>query len=61
MSNLVAEILLRLLKAVGAALVGLAFYLVAVGPLGGTASAELVLLSWVAGAAFVLVVQESPL
>ena len=61
MSNLVAEILLRLAKAVGAALIGLLFYLAAVGPLGAAPSAELMLLSWLSGVAFVLVVQESPL
>ena len=61
MSNLVAEILLRLAKALAAAALGAVFYLLAVGPLGGAPSAELALLSWIAGVAFVLVVQESPL
>ena len=61
MSNLVAEILRRLAKAVAAALLGLVVYLVATGLLGEPGSVSLALLSWLAGAAFVLVVQESPL
>ena len=60
-SNLVAEILLRLAKALAAALIGLLFYVLAVGPMAAAPSAELVLLAWIAGVAFVLVVQESPL
>jgi hypothetical protein len=59
--ELVYEVLLRLSKALAAALVGLVVWLVAVGPLGATASVELALLSWLSGAAFVLVVEESPI
>jgi hypothetical protein len=57
MSNLVNEILLRLAK-VGIALVlGVVLYLILVGPLGAAASAELALLCWLSGAAFVLLVE----
>jgi len=61
MSNLVNEILLRLAKAGAAAILGLVVYLVLVGPLGVTGSAELVLLSWLSGAAFILLVETGPL
>jgi hypothetical protein len=60
-SNLLAEIALRLAKAVAAAVVGLVVYLVLVGPLGNVGSVELALLCWVSGAAFVLLVESSPL
>ncbi len=61
MSNLVSEILLRLAKAVAAALLGLLVYLVAVGPLGAAGSVELALLCWLAGAAFILLVETGPI
>jgi hypothetical protein len=61
MSNLVNEILLRLAKAGVAAIIGLVVYLVLVGPLGVTGSAELALLSWLSGAAFILLVETGPL
>jgi hypothetical protein len=57
MSNLVNEILLRLAKAGIAGLLGLLLFAILVGPLGVTASAELALLSWLSGAAFVLLVE----
>ena len=57
MSNLVFEILLRLAKAGAAALLGLVVYAFLVGLLGVTGSAELGLLCWLAGAAFILVVE----
>ena len=57
MSNLVIEILLRLAKAGIAALIGIVLYLVLVGPLGVAGSAELALLCWLSGAAFVLLVE----
>ena len=60
MSNLVNEILLRLAKAGAAALLGLVLYLVLVGPLGVAPSAELALLAWLSGAAFILLVETSP-
>jgi hypothetical protein len=61
MSNLVNEILLRLAKAASAAILGLLVYLILVGPLGVPASAELALLSWLSGAAFILLVESGPL
>jgi hypothetical protein len=36
-------------------------YLVLVGPLGVTPSAELALLSWLSGAALILLVETSPI
>ena len=61
MSNLLFEIGLRLAKAAGAAVVGLILYLVAIGPLGASGSVELALLCWTSGAAFILLVESSPL
>jgi hypothetical protein len=60
MSNLLNEILLRLAKAGVAAILGLVVYLVAVGLLGATGSVELALLSWLSGAAFILLVESGP-
>jgi hypothetical protein len=61
MSNLVGEILLRLAKVAAATVVGVIVYAILVGPLGVGASAELGLLSWLAGAAFILLVESSPI
>ena len=61
MRYLPIEILLRLSKAGGAAILGLVLYLVLVGPLGVTGSAELALLAWLSGAAFVLLLESSPI
>ena len=61
MRHLVFEILLRLAKAGAAAVVGLLLYLVLTGPLGNPGSVELVLLAWLSGAAFVLLVETSPI
>ena len=61
MSNLVFEILLRLSKALAALVVGLVVYLVMVGPVGAAPSPELALLSWLSGAAFILLVETSPI
>ena len=61
MSNLVAEILLRLAKAAGAAVLGLILYLVLIGPFGATPSVELALLAWLSAAAFVILVETSPI
>jgi uncharacterized protein YggT (Ycf19 family) len=61
MSNLVFEILLRLLKAAAALIVGLVIYLVMVAFVGAAPSPELALLSWLSGAAFVLLVETSPI
>jgi hypothetical protein len=61
MSNLVYEILLRLAKAGAAALLGLVLYLVLTGPFSVGGSAELALLCWLSGAAFILLVETSPI
>jgi hypothetical protein len=61
MSNLLAEIGLRLAKAGAAAIVALLLYLVLTGPLGQPGSIELALLSWLSAAAFLLLVESSPL
>jgi hypothetical protein len=60
-SNLVGEILLRLAKAAAAAVVGLIVYALLVGPLGVPGGAQLALLCWLSGAAFVLLVESSPI
>jgi hypothetical protein len=57
MSNLINEVLLRLLKAAAAAMVGAILYAVLTGPLGAVGGAELVLLCWLSGAAFILLVE----
>ena len=61
MSNLVSEILLRLAKALAALVVGLFLWILLIGPLGVTASPELALLCWLSGAAFILLVESSPI
>ncbi len=61
MSNLVFEVLLRLAKAFAALLVGFVVWVVLVGPLGAAASPELALLCWLSGAAFILLVESSPI
>lgn len=61
MSNLASEILLRLAKAGAAAGIGIVLYGLLVGPLGVPGSAELALLAWLSGAAFILLVESSPI
>ena len=61
MSNLVSEILLRLAKAGAALVLGIVLYLVLVGPFGAAGSPELALLCWLSGAAFILLVETSPI
>ncbi len=61
MSHLVYEILLRLAKAGAAAILGLVVYAVLVGVLGAPPTVELALLSWLSAAAFILLVETSPL
>ena len=61
MRELAAEILLRLVKVAAAAVVGLVLFVVLTGPLRVPATAELGLLAWLAGAAFVLLVESSPI
>ena len=60
MSNLIVELLLRLAKALVAALLGLVVFAVALA-LGEPASVPLALLSWLSAAAFILLVETSPL
>lgn len=60
MSNLVNEILLRLAKAGVALVLGAVVFGIAIGPLGAVASPELALASWIAAAAFVLLVETGP-
>ena len=61
MSNLVWEILLRLAKAGAALVLGLVLYGVLVGLLAVPATAELALLCWLSAAAFILLVETSPI
>jgi hypothetical protein len=61
MSNLIAEIALRLAKAAAAAMVGLVLFLVLTGPIGTAGSVELALLCWLSGAAFIVLVETSPI
>ncbi len=61
MSNLVFEILLRLAKAGIALVLGLILYGILVGILGNAGSVELALLCWLSGAAFILLVETSPI
>jgi hypothetical protein len=60
-SNLVFEILLRLAKAGAALAVGILVYVVVTGPLAAPGSPELALLAWLSGAAFILLVESSPI
>lgn len=61
MSNLLAEIGLRLLKALFALVLGLVLYAILTGPLGNPGSVELALLCWLSGAAFIVLVETSPI
>jgi len=60
-SNLVIEMLLRLVKPLLALLLGGLVYWIATGPGGAPGSVELALLSWLSAAAFILLAQEGPL
>jgi hypothetical protein len=60
MGNLLAEIALRLLKAAAAAFLGLVLYLVLVA-FGTPGSVQLALLCWLSGAAFIMLVETSPI
>jgi len=59
-SNLVAEILLRLIKPLIAVILGAIVYFVAT-LVGEPGSVALALLSFLCGAAFILLVQEGPI
>ena len=60
MSNLVVELLLRLVKPAIALVLALIVFLVAVAA-RRAASIELALLAWLSATAFILLVQEGPL
>jgi len=61
MSNLVVEILLRLIKPAAALVLALVVWILLVGAFGVAPSAELALLCWLGGAAFILLVESGPL
>jgi len=61
MRELIVEILLRLSRVLAATLIGLIVYIVLSGPLGVDGSAQLAIMSWLVGAACVLLVETSPL
>jgi hypothetical protein len=61
MHELLFELLLRLVKPLGAVLIGIVVWLLATGPGAAAATAELAILCWVAGAAMVLLVAEGPI
>lgn len=61
MSHLLVEIALRLSKILAALVVGLIVYAIATGPAGAAPSVELLLLSFLAAAAAILLVESSPL
>ncbi len=61
MRYLVFEILLRLAKVGAATAVGLFVYALLTGPLGNRGSVELLLLTWLSGAALVLLMESSPI
>ena len=61
MSYLVEEALLRLAKVAIALVLGLVVFGIATGIVGEPASLPLLLLCWLSGAAFVLLVESNPL
>ena len=61
MSQLINEILLRFVKPLGAGLIGLALYGIAVGLLHVTPAFELAAVCWVSGAALILLMETSPI
>ncbi|MHB8958416.1 MAG: hypothetical protein ACYDAN_02195 [Candidatus Limnocylindrales bacterium] len=61
MRELVFEVLLRLVKPILAATIGLAAWLLAIGPGGAAGSAELALLCFLVGGMVVLLVGEGPI
>jgi hypothetical protein len=61
MSQLINEILLRFVKPLGAGLIGLILYAVAVAVLHMTPSFEVAALCWVSGAVLILLMETSPL
>jgi hypothetical protein len=58
MSNLINELILRLVKPLIAAILGALVYWVATGPLNAPGSVELALLAWLSASAFIVLAQE---
>jgi hypothetical protein len=61
MSQLINEILLRFVKPLGAGLVGLALYGIAVGLIHATPTFELAAVCWVSGAVLILLMESGPI
>lgn len=61
MRELLVEAALRLIKPAAATLVALVVWAAATGPLGAAPGPELAIVSWIAGACLVLLVQEGPI
>ena len=59
MSNLINELLLRLVKPLIALVIGALIYWVATGPLGTPGSVSLALLCWLSATAFILLVENN--
>lgn len=61
MRELVVEILLRLSRVLAATVIGAILYFVLTTTFAAVGSPELAVLAWLAGAAFVLLVETSPI
>jgi hypothetical protein len=61
MRELVVEILLRLSRVLAATVLGAILYFVLTGMFAFVGTPELAVLAWLAGAAFVLLVESSPI
>ncbi len=61
MSNLVAEAIIRLMKALLVGLLALVLYVLLTGLMGEPGSISLALLCWLSTAAFWLLIETSPL
>ena len=59
MSEIVLEFVLRFAKLILAALIGVVVYVLLVGPFGVPGSPQLALESWIAGAALLLLLENS--
>ncbi len=61
MRELIVEILLRLSRVLAATVLGAILYVVLTGVFAVAGTPELAVLAWLAGAAFVLLVETSPI
>jgi hypothetical protein len=61
MRELIVEVLLRLSRVLAATVIGIVLYLILTGPLAVAGSAQLAILSWLVGAASVLLFETSPI